>query len=679
MTARAFALALALAAGAAIAPSQAVTIAAATPPAAPVNLRVNGGEETWHAENNLRLDWEETAPGTVAAVRYRVRDQSGSAVLESRLPADPFRIDNIRLPRPGIYRAEVWLEGATGEQGSAAAANFRFDDVRPGLAQPMLPATWVGAGQVPLLRLTHPAPPLPISGVRGYAVSVDPDPDASPCRSLSHCSNSETDLSGGTSEDSMPLRQLPEGMVHVRAVAVSGSGMPSATAGSAVLHVDLTPPVVSVLGAPEEWVNHAVNVGALAADELSGMTAAGDTGPITAIAVDGAVPTIAAGGAVGAQVTGEGIHLVSATARDAAGNLSGGGAGSTAVWIDRRPPRVAFAALLDPADPELLTASVGDELSGPDPTRGSIAVRVARSHRQFSPLPTAIEGGRLLARWDSDRYPPGQYEFMATAHDRAGNVTHSMLRVGGMAMVLPAPLKAPTRLLAGFGGSSLVWHRCANHGSQRQCRREVIEAFEQRPALRTVPYGRRLTVGGMLISASGSPLAGQQIELAEVFGAGAAATRRSRELTTAADGSFLARLAPGPSRRLEFAFAGSRTTSEAQAKPIALAVRAGVRMRASAASATVGGRPLVFSGAVEDAGSIPPNGKSVELQFHLPGIPWSEFRTVRTNAEGRFRYPYRFSDDDSRGARFQFRAFVPAESEWPYEPASSRPVFVTGR
>jgi hypothetical protein len=102
-------------------------------------------------------------------------------------------------------------------------------------------------------------------------------------------------------------------------------------------------------------------------------------------------------------------------------------------------------------------------------------------------------------------------------------------------------------------------------------------------------------------------------------------------------------------------------------------------MRASAASARVGGRPLIFSGIVEDPAAIPASGKSVELQFRLPGLPWSEFRTVRTDVAGRFRYPYRFSDDDSRGARFQFRAFVPAEGGWPYEPAASPPIVVWGR
>jgi hypothetical protein len=69
---------------------------------------------------------------------------------------------------------------------------------------------------------------------------------------------------------------------------------------------------------------------------------------------------------------------------------------------------------------------------------------------------------------------------------------------------------------------------------------------------------------------------------------------------------------------------------------------------------------------------------TVQLQFRAAGLPWTEFRTVQTNARGRFRYAYRFSDDDSRGVRFQFRAFVPTQGGWPYEPWGSRPVSVRG-
>jgi hypothetical protein len=675
VSARSTCLLRALAAGIALVLSQAA-MAIAAPPPAPLNLRVLGGQEAWHAENRLRLDWEETAPGIVAAVHLRVRDEAGAAVLESRIPSDPFQLDYIHVPRPGRYRAEVWLESGSGEQGPLAAANFLFDDARPGPVRLSLPAGWIGAGQVPLLRISHPSGPLPIAGIHGYAVSVDLDPGTGPCRSADVCTAPEVDLGGGIGDDSLPLRQLPEGTVQVRAVAVSGSGMRSALAASGLLHIDLSPPAVAVVGAPAGWVDRAVTVTVRATDARSGMESAGGGGPITALSIDGAVPAVAAGSTVSAEVAGEGIHLIRASARDAAGNRGDGGA---VVGIDRTPPRLAFAAALDRTDPELLTATISDELSGPDPSRGVIAVRAARSHRQFSPLPTTVEGERLRARWDSDHYPPGQYEFVATAYDRAGNAGHGQLRPGGMPMLLPAPLKARSKLLAGFGGRSLVWHRCVKRELRRRCRREVIEAFEQRPAGRTVQYGRRVTVSGVLTAANGGPLAGQRVELVEVLGEDEDPPRRDQELTTAGDGSFLARLAPGPSRRIEFSFAGTRTMSEARARPATLTVQAGVKMRSSAEAAEVGGRPLIFSGVVADAAAIPAGGKAVELQFRLPGLPWSEFRSVRTDRQGRFRYPYRFSDDDSRGARFQFRAFVPAEAGWPYAAAASRPILVWGR
>ncbi|HEU4393614.1 MAG TPA: hypothetical protein VFR04_08275, partial [Solirubrobacterales bacterium] len=79
-----------------------------------------------------------------------------------------------------------------------------------------------------------------------------------------------------------------------------------------------------------------------------------------------------------------------------------------------------------------------------------------------------------------------------------------------------------------------------------------------------------------------------------------------------------------------------------------------------------------------EGASLPADGKVVQLQFRLPGLPWREFRTVRSDRAGRFRYAYRFSDDDSRGARFQFRAYAPAQAGWPFEPAGSLPVAVLG-
>ena len=68
---------------------------------------------------------------------------------------------------------------------------------------------------------------------------------------------------------------------------------------------------------------------------------------------------------------------------------------------------------------------------------------------------------------------------------------------------------------------------------------------------------------------------------------------------------------------------------------------------------------VVFSGGVGDVSAPRSRRRSAgELQFRFPGSDWSEFRTVQTDAHGRFRYPYAFSDD-SRGVRFQFAPSPP--------------------
>jgi len=134
-----------------------------------------------------------------------------------------------------------------------------------------------------------------------------------------------------------------------------------------------------------------------------------------------------------------------------------------------------------------------------------------------------------------------------------------------------------------------------------------------------------------------------------------------------------------PRAQVSASFAGNRTLTRATGGSAGLAVHSAVRLHASTALARVGGAPVVFSGRIAHLGAKTPKGKAVELQFRYPGAGWSEFRTVKTGANGRFRYAYRFSDDDSRGVRFEFRARVTGREGWPYEPGSSRPVAVIGR
>ncbi len=647
--------------------SLAVACPAAASPGRPVDLRVVGGSDTWHPDNRFSLSWTVPAPvgPPLTATRYRVRNPQGATIDEGHLGWVADGIGALIVPKiPGTYSAEVWFEDAAGAQGPPAAMPLRFDDVRPAPIEPQPVNGWIGRTAFPFrVRLGHPPGAAPISGIRGYAVAIDPAAGRSPCIAVDRCNDAETTLRGGVEDDELAIATLPEGTSYLRAVAVSGSGMKSPTSGEAVFRVDTTDPVTQLAGAPTAWTNRTASLTASATDSGSGMEASGGgPPPFTAIRVDGGAPEIALGGSTAASVIDEGAHRIAYYARDAAGNVDDGAQSNGIVnspprtaWvrIDRTPPSAGFVNSQSPRDPDLLRVRVADPLSGPDLSHGWIGVRPAGSGDRFEPLPPAPpEDGVLRARWNSDAYPVGDYEFRAIGYDSAGNAAATTRRQNGEPMILSNPLKAVTTLRA---------------------------AFPHRGTQRTVRYGRGVLVDGRLIAGTDSPLSGMPVQIVERFAPGALPAVRVSTVQTGRAGSFAIHTAPGPSRTVEVSFGGGPALTRSTSDVLHLQVQSRVRLRASASVARVGGAPLVFGGrVVAPTGAIPPAGKSVQLQFRLPGLPWTEFRTIQTDPGGRFRYTYRFSDNDSRGVRFQFRAYAPEQDNWPYEPAGSGPVIVRG-
>jgi hypothetical protein len=623
----------------------------------PLNLSVDGGEESWHPQSSFALRWT-NPPGPVTAVHYRVRGPSGQvAVQETTLDWAATAIEHLSVPpAPGAYTAEVWLESGSGAEGSPVAAKLRFDNANPGQVEPPPVPAWLGRADFPFtLHLGHPASPAPLSGIRGYAASIDRLAGGGSCLTLATCGLGETELRDGSGKDSLAIAELAEGTSYLHAVAVSGSGTRSAAAATTALHVDKTDPVTLLAGNPDGWSDRPLTLTAIAADAASGMIAGGTGEPFTAIRIDGGAPVSAAGNQVSATVIASGVHAVAYYARDAAGNVADGGVSNgqrnpqpatASVRIDREPPRVAFAGAQDPLDPERIESRAADSLSGLDPASGSIGVRPAGSGERFVELPSELSGSRLSARWDSEAYPLGEYEFRATVSDIAGNSASSVLKSDGSALRLSSPLKVETTLLSRFRS-------------------------------RIVRYGRGASFSGRLFAGRRSPLSGMPVRLIEHFDPGSATAERTTTVRTGEGGTFSFHLRPGPSRDLIAIAPPTATLRGASSQPLRLTVRGGVRIRVSSTVARVGGKPVVFRGGVA-GDAIPAEGKTVQLQFRLPGLPWSEFRTIRTDPRGHFRYAYRFADDDSRGVRFQFRAYAPAQAGWPYEPAGSLPVQVRG-
>jgi hypothetical protein len=653
------------------------------------NVSVEGGEGSWHPSPEFRVRWDTAvAPSEqVAAVDHRILDPLGAEVPFSRIRTPyPGHSFSARVPdRPGVYTVEAWLEAASGGTGPHVTARLRFDDAAPGAASPLPPGGWVAGSTHAAIGVEHPSGPPPISGIGGYAYSIDRDEDGpAPCAGAKLCTPAETDLDGDAGDDRFAAPLLPEGTSYVHLVAVSGSGVRSTAVGTAPIRVDAGYPQVRLDGVPAGWSDRPVVLTATAADRLSGMEPSGPDGPFTAIALDDAAPTRRQGAFVTAVVRGDGVHTAAYFARDAAGNVADGTEqapkpATATVRIDETPPRVAFAAP-DPADPERIEATVADPLSGPSPDRGSIEIRPAGTAAAFTPLPTAVRDGRLLARWSSDDAPAGRYELRVTGWDVAGNAATTTRRADGAEMILANPVKEPVLLEAGFGGRKLVWQRCRRRRGSRRCHRQVLSDFGSRPLVRAVPFGHGIAYAGRLRTAAGAPVGGAEVSVVEEFAAGAAVARRTTAVRTDAEGFFVVRLGPGPSRRIGAAFAGDRRLGRGSGGAVSLGVLAAVRLAASSPTARIGGRPIAFRGRVlPGEAHIPAAGRPVELQFRYPGARWSEFRTVHTRPSGRFRYPYSFSDGDSRGVRFQFRACAPPQPDWPYQPSCSRPVAVTGR
>lgn len=636
--------------------------AAAEDPLQISGLQVLDGEETWHPaassawqpEPDFRVRWEQpTMP--FAAVEYRLWNGQGEPVGPVVQDRADFVGIEVSVPEPGAFTLELRVLDAEGRAGPPATVPLRYDDTVPPAPLLHAPAGWLGKGEAAVLSIEPPANGLPLSGLRGYAIATD-DSDF-PCASSAHCSLAETDVFAGATAADRSLGTLPQGTTTARAVSVSGAGVPSAVS-MVDFHVDLTSPTVQLAGVPAGWATGPVRLRVTAGDALSGMGAAGPGGPFTALTLDGSAPISAPGATVEAVLAGSGIHTVAYYARDAAGNVADGVAGAPApatatVRIDEEPPAVRFAERQDPSEPERIEATVEDELSGPSAAEGSIGLRLAGGQVPFKELPTRVVGDKLVATWDSDSYPTGKYEFRAIGFDKAGNSARGTRRLHGAQMVLVNPLKTQVRVESGLA---------ANRGASR-----------------TLAYGHSVRFAGRLRSTSGSPLAGLEVVVTERFAAGANPATRTSYARTEGDGGFSVWLGPGPSRTVVATFAGNRVLTRAAGKPVGVDVRGSVSLRSSSASARVGGRPIVFAGSIGTRGAAATGkGRRVELQFRYPGAPWRTFRTVETDRSGRFRLRYAFSDDDSRGVRFQFRASVPAEGGWPYESASSRPVSVRG-
>jgi hypothetical protein len=259
--------------------------------------------------------------------------------------------------------------------------------------------------------------------------------------------------------------------------------------------------------------------------------------------------------------------------------------------------------------------------------------------------PTAIAGKRTI---------------LLRVTDAAGNETVS----SPYAITARGPVNGSgggdgARVVAGFLG-----HTMRGRGKSRH-RVGVL-----RPS-KTVRWGHRAIVRGILRNASAQPISGAQLRLLvrELKLGSHYADRGS--VTTGADGRFVFGITKGSSRRFRVAYrayagddrltAKSDVTFNTKAR-ITVHVPRRVRSRGTVRfRGRLPGRPL------------PPNGVTLELQAHQPGRGWRTVKTTRTRRGGRYSTRYRFN---SASGRFTFRIRLRPSDSYPYARGTSKAVRV---
>jgi hypothetical protein len=350
---------------------------------------------------------------------------------------------------------------------------------------------------------------------------------------------------------------------------------------------------------------------------------------------------------------------------DAAGNRNDDYASQpVTLRHDPEAPQLAFEGA--PADdPTRVSVAVTERISG---IAGGQIELSREGSNTWQALSTKLEGGRLLARIDDAALEPGRWYLRAQATDLAGNVG-----VAAAPQPLTLPLRIQSAVQAGVVTTRIVREKVRGRKGRRGSRRRTIRrrVTELRPQAR-VRWGDHVTVAGRLTNRDGQALPGQQIQ---VLGPGPNGEQLLVVLTTDAQGGFSYRAAGSASRTLRFVHPGTPTVLPAESR-VTLVVPAAGSFKASRKRLPNGGR-LVFRGRVASL-PLPAAGKLVELQVRQPSGEWTTFRTLRTDARGRWALRYRFQLVRCH-TTYRLRARIPAEAGYPFVEGHSRSRKVTVR
>ncbi len=625
-------------------------------------------DEYWLPDGYASFRWrnalenaETTSDSGVSGFAYAIRRPNQNVLPPFRpIVEQPAveRFDDYEFPGEGLWRFTVWTFDRAGNRSDRQAILIGYDSTIPDVPA-VAPIPLQSAGTLATGLTVDWKPPANFaeieSGICDYAAVVDDKPLTDPGKNGA--------IPGNATRHTIFLPLLPgPRFLHLRANTCAG--VPGRIAHLAI-DFDQSAPEISVSKPAESgWYAGGELPSVRIVDDRGGAVSARysiDEGDVVEFESD-----------VATLDPGDGEHLLDVSAIDAAGNVA---SFRTLIRIDNTAPSVSIRPP-SPVKPQAVQAVALDALSGLAMLR--IQYRAGEGSawtdldNSVMPGPDAGSGWTVTGVIPDLSLQAGSYELRAIAADASGNQTNSSKRDDGTPAKFLIPLRSPPVLDVGFQSSAIrkACTRAAKRAKTKKCsvaKRVPVVGLQRE---RYVSYGRTAELAGRLLDSAGEPVAGAEITLRE-SGIGLPA-RISQRTRSGADGGFVFLPKPGITRKLSVSFDGTPLLRPAQ-EAAWIYSKAKVVLRVLARDSKQGAT-VTFSGRVYAAGAtIPKLGKQVKLRFKTAGGQWGLIDEAHTDASGAFRVVKFFRHAD-RPVRWSFRAESGAETDWPYESATSNVV-----
>lgn len=197
---------------------------------------------------------------------------------------------------------------------------------------------------------------------------------------------------------------------------------------------------------------------------------------------------------------------------------------------------------------------------------------------------------------------------------------------------------------------------------------------KRRRSERRVGFGERAVVAGRLVDRAGTPIGNAELRVAGRIDRLGEREREVATIQTKPNGRFRWRTPPGPSRFLRVTYRAYRSDlDETAATELKLSVRPAIAFRVRPHRVRNGGR-ITFKGRLIGG----PGRADTQVVLEAVGRDVRQrvpVATLRADADGRFRFRYRFLRSFAPFT-YRFRARLIPQASYPYAGGSSRIVIV---